>query len=143
MAVTVNVYDNFHTKLFLGDMGSLDVDTIKGGLVTSSYTFVEATNAVWADASANEIAAGNGYVAGGKALTTVAVSLAAGTTKFDADDLAWTATGGAIPAHRRLVMYNDTVASPIIDPLMMTVLGDDAPYPAVLETRPQGQCWMP
>jgi hypothetical protein len=63
-------------------------------------------NEVWADASANEITAGNGYSAGGIALSSVTLALnGSGGVKFTAAASTWTASGGSIPAWRRGVVY--------------------------------------
>jgi hypothetical protein len=63
-----------------------------------------------------EIAAGNGYTAGG-ATTTITTSEASGTAKVVGTDVSWTASGGAIAQFRYAVFYNDTPTSPT-DPLI-------------------------
>jgi predicted Zn-dependent protease len=66
------------------------------------------TNTVKADLT--EIAAGNGYTAGGTA-TTIATSETTGTTTVTGTEITWTASGGAIANFRYAVLYNDTAAS--------------------------------
>lgn len=79
-----------------------------------SNTAPAATNSVKADVA--EIAAGNGYPAGG---TTVAndVTRTGGTARMVATDVTWTASGGTIGPFRYVLMYDDTPTSPI-DPLI-------------------------
>lgn len=69
-----------------------------------------ATNQIKGDIT--EIAAGNGYTAGG-ASCTVAVSTASGTAKVTvSNDPVFTASGGSIGPFRYAVVYNDTQTSP-------------------------------
>lgn len=72
-----------------------------------------ATNAV--KANLTEIAAGNGYTAGGTA-TTITVSETAGVAKISGTDVVFTATGVVGP-FRYAVLYNDTPIAPA-DPLI-------------------------
>ena len=99
-------------------------------LVTSSYTPSDGDSGheVWADASANEIAAGNGYSAGGIALTSVSLALnGSGGVKFTAAASVWTASGGSIPAWRRGVVYYLGTLNSKVNPLVGHFLGDSAP----------------
>jgi hypothetical protein len=73
-----------------------------------------ATHAVLANAS--EIAAGNGYAAGGAA-TTISTSRSGGTTKVTGTDVTFTASGGSIGPFRYAIFYNDSPTSPA-DPLI-------------------------
>lgn len=66
----------------------MEGDVIKVMLLTDSHVF-DATHNQKSEIVENEIA-GAGYTAGGKALAGKAVTQA-GTTKWDATDLAWTA----------------------------------------------------
>ena len=66
-----------------------------------------ATNSVKADLT--EIAAGNGYTAGGTA-TTISVSETGGTTTVTGTEVVFTATG-AVGPFRYATVYNDTAAS--------------------------------
>jgi len=58
-----------------------------------------------------QISAGNGYTAGGAALTGVSISETSGTVTVQANQVTFTASGGAIAAFRYYVLYNDTAAS--------------------------------
>lgn len=74
-----------------------------------------AGNSVKADLT--EIAAGNGYSAGGTALTSVTSSQTSGTYTLDAADTQFQASGGTMATFRYVVLYNDTPTSPA-DPLI-------------------------
>jgi len=85
-------------------------------------------NEVWADASANEITAGNGYSAGGIALSSVTLALnGSGGVKFTAAASTWTASGGSIPAWRRGVVYYLGTLNGKVNPLVGHFLGDSTP----------------
>lgn len=86
-------------------------DTLKIMLVNSPAPV--ATNSVKADLT--EIAAGNGYTAGGATITITSSSHTTGTYSLVGNDVVFTATG-AVGPFRYAVMYNDTPTSPA-DPL--------------------------
>lgn len=96
-------------------------------LLTSAYTPAAATDEVYADVSANEIAAGNGYTAGGGTLTGVALTQAAGIVKFTSAAFVWTAAGGSIPAWRRAVIYYLGTLNAKVNPIVGHFLGDSTP----------------
>jgi hypothetical protein len=106
MAVTISLY-NHTAKLFAE--GSLAVgDTYKVKLL-SAATF-DASHTTLAGTGGTEATTGTGYTAGGQALSNVAVTtVTTNDAKFDADDLTWTASGGAITASYGII-YNDTDA---------------------------------
>lgn len=69
-----------------------------------------ATNTV--ESNITEIAAGNGYTAGGLPITTTSCTQTSGTLKLVlANPASWTATGGAIAQFRYAVIYNSTPTS--------------------------------
>lgn len=75
-----------------------------------------ATNSVKADLT--EIAAGNGYTAGGSQVTISSSTQTGGTYSAVPDaDVVFTASGGSIGPFRYVVLYNDTPTSPA-DPLI-------------------------
>ncbi len=68
-----------------------------------------ATNTV--KANITEISAGNGYTAGGTAVTITASSQTAGLYKLVGNDIVFTASGGSIGPFRYAVFYNDTATN--------------------------------
>lgn len=87
-------------------------DTLKLMLVNSPAPL--ATNSVKADLT--EIAAGNGYTAGGATVSSNGTR-SVGTMTLDGDQVVWTAAGGAIGPFRYTDLYNDTPVAPA-DPLI-------------------------
>ena len=95
---------------------NLKTGTTHAFKVLLTNTAPVATNAVKADLT--EIAAGNGYTAGGAACTFTSGAQTSGVFKLVlADPATWTAAGGSIGPFRYAVLYNDTPTSPA-DPLM-------------------------
>jgi hypothetical protein len=74
-----------------------------------------ATNSIKGDLT--EISAGNGYSAGGSAVTITSSAQSGGTYSLVGNDLVFTAAGGSIGPFRYAVFYNDTPTSPA-DPLI-------------------------
>lgn len=101
---------------FVEDLGrkvhNLNADTLK---VMLTLTAPVSTNAVKADLT--EIAAGNGYTAGGTASVGNAYAQTGGTAKLTSGDVTFLASGGSIGPLRYAVLYNDTPTSPA-DPLI-------------------------
>lgn len=61
-----------------------------------------------------EISAGNGYTAGGKALTNgswAETGSGTGIWQYDSDDVVWTATGGDMNTFRYVVLYDMDAAN--------------------------------
>lgn len=104
-------FDQFVEDLAKG-VHNLDTGSLKILLTNTAPT---ASNAVKADLT--EISAGNGYSAGGSALTSVDAEQTSGTLSLSAADLVFTASGGSIGPFRYAVLYNDTPTSPA-DPLI-------------------------
>lgn len=90
----------------------LGADTLK---IMLTLTAPASTNSVKADLT--EIAAGNGYTAGGTAVTISSSAQASGTYKLVGADVTFTASGGSMANFRYAVIYNDTPTSPA-DPLI-------------------------
>lgn len=107
MAQALNLFDNFRLKLFDGAGIDLDADTIKAMLTTSVYSPAQATHDFKDDVT-NEVAAGGNYAAGGAALGSKTVGLAAGVVKFDAADVTWLQHASNPTNARRMVLYKDT-----------------------------------
>lgn len=73
-------------------------------------------DAVKADLT-SELGTGNGYTAGGTAVTITGSSQTGGTYSLVGSDVVFTASGGSIGPFRYAVLYNDTPTSPA-DPLI-------------------------
>lgn len=101
-------FNKFET--FIGDVGlkvhNLNTDTLKCYLTNATPS--ASADAVKTDLA--EIAAGNGYTAGGDDVTNT-YSETAGVGTLAGTDIVVTASGGAIADFRYVVLYNDTAAS--------------------------------
>jgi hypothetical protein len=107
MPVTVSVYN--HTAKLFADGSNAAADSYKVMLCTAA-TF-NAADTTLAGITKTEVANGNGYTTTGKALTNVAVTtVTTNDAKFDADDVVWSASGGAITASYG-ILFNDTDAN--------------------------------
>lgn len=107
MALSITPYN--HTAKLFADGSLVASDTYKLMLCTSA-TF-NAANTTLASVTKTEVANGNGYTTGGQALTNVAVTtVTTNDASFDADDVIWNASGGAITASYA-ILYNDTDAN--------------------------------
>lgn len=73
-----------------------------------------ATNNVLANLT--QIANGNGYTTGGESVPNTSISQSGGTATFIGDAVTWTASGGSMADFRYVALYDDTVASPVVDP---------------------------
>jgi hypothetical protein len=85
---------------------NLGADTLKVMLTNTAPT---ATNAVKTDIT--EIAAGNGYSAGGGAAALVSSAQSGGTYTLKLTNVTFAASGGSIGPFRYCVLYNATPAS--------------------------------
>jgi hypothetical protein len=114
-------------KEYLGD-GTIDLDndTFKMALFLSTSNIATTTIDALATAT-NEHSNANGYTTGGETLTSVTwTEASAGVMRFDCDNVVWTASGGSITA-RFAGIYDDTVSSPVADPILCHSLLDNAP----------------
>lgn len=105
MALAFNKY-----QCFVADVGlkkhNLNTDTLKIALTNTAPN--AATHAVLADIT--EIAAGNGYSAGGGAVTAQGYSQTGGVAKLSGTGPTFTCTPAAMAAFRYIVLYNSTAA---------------------------------
>ncbi len=85
---------------------NLGSDTLKIMLTNSAPL---ATNTVKADLT--DIAAGNGYSAGGAAVTITSSAQSSGTYKLVGNDVVFTASGGSFGPFRYAALYNDTATN--------------------------------
>lgn len=109
-----NAFVEYLCDKIIDVFGSPPGDTFKIMLVNSPAPV--ATNSVKADLT--EIAAGNGYTAGGAALVSPTSTRATGTVTFASDQVVFTASGGSIGPFRYVVLYDDTPAVAPVDPLV-------------------------
>jgi hypothetical protein len=100
------LYNIFKSELLKGNI-DLENDTIRVALLTSSYTPNIDTHKDFADLTNEVSETGTGYTAGGKALTTKAVTKDTTDDEgvFDADNVTW--ADSSITA-RYAVIYKDT-----------------------------------
>lgn len=89
------------TKLLNGQF-DLDSDSVKCALVTSASN-ISATSTTWAGVT-SEVAAGNGYTAGGVTVSPLALAGTTSVTVKFGSNPTWTASGGSITA-RFAVVY--------------------------------------
>jgi len=82
---------------------NLGADTLK---VMLTNTAPVATNAIKSDVT--EIAAANGYTAGGTQATLVSSAQSGGTYTLKLNNVNFTASGGSIATFRYAVLYNST-----------------------------------
>lgn len=87
---------------------NLGSDTLKLALTNSAPS---TSNEVFG--SITEIAAGNGYTAGGATITVTSSGQTAGVYKLIVQEVTITASGGSIGPFRYAVIYNSTPTSPL------------------------------
>jgi len=101
-----NKFNNFVDWVCKGTL-NLSTDALK---VMLTNTAPVATNSIYSDISATELANGNGYTTGGNAAAPT-LSNAGGTEKLVcANPTTWTASG-AVGPFRYVVLYDSTPAS--------------------------------
>ena len=104
MAVTISIYN--HTAKRFAEGSNAVGDTYKVKLLTAA-TF-NATHTTLAATGGTEATTGTGYTAGGATLSGVTVTTTTtNDATFDANDVTWSASGGAIAA-AYAILYNDT-----------------------------------
>lgn len=104
---TFNKHNQFVEDL-VKKVHNLGSDTLKNLLTNTLPT---ATNAILSDLT--DIAAGNGYTAGGTQAVQSSCAQTSGTLKLVLADVVFTASGGTIGAFRYTDLYNSTPASPL------------------------------
>jgi len=104
---TFNKFNQFVENL-AEKVHNLQTDSLKIMLVNSPAPV--ATNSIKADLT--EIAAGNGYSAGGTVINITGSVQTSGTYKLTGDDVVYTAAGGSIGPLRYAVLYDDTPSAP-------------------------------
>ncbi|ABS68948.1 hypothetical protein [Xanthobacter versatilis] len=97
---------NSFVEAVMKEKHNFGTDTLKVMLTNTSPS---PSNAVKADIT--EIAAGNGYPAGGLAITTTSAVQTSGVFKLVLVDSTFMASGGSFAAARWAVVYNDSAPS--------------------------------
>lgn len=97
-----NKFNSFTYQLGLKTM-DLDADVLRVYLTNAAPV---ATNTAYNTPA--EIAAGNGYTAGGIDAVGIWIESPAGTGQLACTDITWTAAGGAIGPFRYAVLYDNT-----------------------------------
>lgn len=107
MALSATNYGHFNYHTMRGEI-VLQTDTIKVGLVTSTYTFNKDTHDSYNDIT-NELGTANGYTIGGLTLSGKTITYTAGIGSiFDANDAVWTNPGAPNLTARGAFVYKST-----------------------------------
>ena len=115
-----NTAANKIKTLIASGVVNFNTDAFKIILMISGFVFNKDTHHVYADVVASELATNFGYTQGAKAVVIAAV------TEDDTNDrcsvtfanVSWTAAGGAIGPTPGAIIYDDTVAAPVADPIV-------------------------
>lgn len=102
---TVQIFNSFKEAIS-GKVHNLGSDTLKFLLTNTAPSLA---NTVKADLT--EIGAGNGYTAGGTAVTVTSSAQSGGTYSLVLAAATFTASGGTIGPFRYVVLYNDTATN--------------------------------
>lgn len=107
MAASIKMFSHFPTNLLSSNLCDMNSETkIMCALYSAGTPNQDTMNdKVDVDAAFTEVANGNGYTTGGKALTTTDISVTGKVTTYNAVDTAWTSS--TITA-RYAVLYDDT-----------------------------------
>lgn len=108
MAVTVSYFNKFLENVGKGNI-DLDSHTFKVILV-NNYIY-DATDENKADIGSVELATGNGYTAGGNVLGSPSFAFVTDRTKWDGNDVTFTASGGNIGPVTGAIIYDDTATN--------------------------------
>jgi len=108
------IYDKFLEDQLDGSATNLDAagDTLKVGLLNSTYTPAPTTDALYSVIDANEVT-GTGYTAGGVTVTTPLITPSGGTITFDMDDVVY-AQNAAGFTNARYAILHASVSSQVI-----------------------------
>lgn len=136
MASTITIFNDFRKYTADGTI-DLDTDVIKAMMLSNGYT-VNAAHSVLADVSAHEVAAGNGYTAGGQALANKSLTVAGAESKFTADPLTWAAL---TKTYRFLLLYAAKTANGKVNPLIACILVDNTPADIVISAADYSVQW--
>ena len=109
---TFNKFNAFAAYMPNGSV-NLASDTLK---VMLTNTAPVATNSVYGDISANELASGNGYTTGGATVTTTSSTQTSGTYKYigAAANPTWTSVTGSMGPFRYAVLYDSSAVTKVL-----------------------------
>ena len=95
-------------------------DTFKVILMDTGFVFNKDTHHAYTNVSAYELATGNGYTQNTKVLAGVTVTEDDTDDRCEVtwDDVQWTASGGAIGPSPGAIIFDDTVTTPSVDPII-------------------------
>lgn len=112
MAIAI-LYNHTVNRFVNGLNASTDTYIIN---LYSAFTFnATHTTKAAAESGATQLSTANGYTQNNKALTSVTLNLVTtNDAAFDADDVSWTASGGAIGPARYALIYNATDDAPVL-----------------------------
>lgn len=122
MTTLITPYYKFKEYVLDGTL-DLNSNVFKLTLHTSAYTPSAETHTIFSH-TAGELANANGYTTGGKSLANIDLSSTGGTTKWAADNVVWTATGGSLVA-RYAVLWASGTLNGIVNPLVAFITLND------------------
>ena len=140
--MAANVWDfyNEFTEYSMDATMDMDADSFKLALFLSTSNALTLTTSGKA-ALTNEHANANGYTTGGQVLDSVTWVRSGGTTTFDSADEVFTASGGSL-VFRFGVIYDDTVITPVADPLVCVTTFDNTPADITVTATNTFTCQM-
>lgn len=103
-------YNSFRRDVAL-KLINLSTETLKVALFTAAANVANATRVTFADLT-GELAAGNGYTAGGQVVAGT-WTMAAAVCTLDVADASWTASGGPL-VFRYAVLYDVTAGNRLV-----------------------------
>lgn len=105
MAITITLFD--HTARRFAEGANVAADTYKVNLYSVFDFDPTDTTKAAAETGATQLSTANGYTQDSKTLASVAITQDGNDAFFDAADVTWTASSGAIAAVGAMI-YNDT-----------------------------------
>jgi hypothetical protein len=102
----------FRKVLAYGD-ANLSTDSVKAILMATGFSFDPDTDHSYADVSASELAAGNGYTQDDKTLTGVTLTESTANDRLQVtwSTVTWTASSGSIGPTPGMILYDDTITT--------------------------------
>jgi len=106
------VPNSFKGMLWKGQIAGL-TDSFKMILMQPGFTFSKSSHHAYANVSASELAAGNGYTTGGLALTGVSITVDDTENRVEVTwgNAQWNASGGSLSTCGAII-YDDSTATP-------------------------------